>query len=286
MNKLFLLFSSYRIRLFVLLLSSHLNSIIILVHGSFARNESWHQPGGDFFEALKKHTNEEVISFSWSGKLRETERLLAAKHLAEFLLAQWHHPQIFLIGHSHGGNVIALMTQMLGIYFGNTPKIMLDDRDINNSAATLDVCPNNPAWTSSLLNAWKDSLFNPLPYTKKLPAIFLCLLGTPVDTTRYMPNMTYVQQCFNIHSYGDFVQTVLGQYERTFIAKERITNISITFETSDGFTYCPPHDKLHDLRLIPWLLNLPCYVKETTSSLHTHFQACGKHIYTATPPTS
>ena len=58
----------------------------IIIHGTWATTESWYRPGGDFFheiEIANKYLDlvDEIISFSWSGKLGYPEQLIAAQSL-------------------------------------------------------------------------------------------------------------------------------------------------------------------------------------------------------------
>jgi len=88
----------------------------IIIHGTWAKNESWYQVGGDFFHEIEIANNylqlvDEIISFSWSGKLGYPEQLLAAKKLTEKIL---EYDFVILIGHSHGVTVGILSSMMLG----------------------------------------------------------------------------------------------------------------------------------------------------------------------------
>jgi len=110
---------------------------IIVVHGTFAREGQWWQPGGDFckkldqqletknhparcWEHLKLEKQIKGEMFSWSGDNSQISRMYAASKLQSYLsdlMSQWekssHHSEeryhnlaIHLVGHSHGGNVI------------------------------------------------------------------------------------------------------------------------------------------------------------------------------------
>ncbi len=74
-------------------------------------------PGGDFFDELVKSTansNATVIPYNWSGKLSHTSRLQAAKGLASIIQSYPVNTPIYVAGHSHGGNVALLASQLLG----------------------------------------------------------------------------------------------------------------------------------------------------------------------------
>jgi hypothetical protein len=87
----------------------------IIIHGTWAKNELWYRPGGDFFheiETANKFLNivDEIISFSWSGKLGYPEQVKAAQNLTEKIL---EYDFVILIGHSHGVTVGILSSMIL-----------------------------------------------------------------------------------------------------------------------------------------------------------------------------
>lgn len=82
-------------------------SSCIIVHGTWAQNESWYQAGGDFFHEIEisnQYLNlvDEVVSFSWSGKLGDLAQIEAGRNLAKKIL---EYDFVILIGHSHGVTV-------------------------------------------------------------------------------------------------------------------------------------------------------------------------------------
>ncbi len=82
-------------------------SACIIIHGTWAKNESWYQPDGDFFYEIETSNNylnltDEVIPFCWTGKLGDLAQIDAAKKLAEKIL---EYDFVILIGHSHGVTV-------------------------------------------------------------------------------------------------------------------------------------------------------------------------------------
>ena len=92
----------------------------VLVHGTFAKDESWYQPGGDFHSYIKQNVYPDVYSgndfFFWSGRyaLNDTglRRIWTA---AANKLVSWinSHPtrKLRLIAHSHGNNVVNIATR-------------------------------------------------------------------------------------------------------------------------------------------------------------------------------
>lgn len=88
----------------------------IIIHGTWAKNESWYQAGGDFFHEIEIANNylklvDEIASFSWSGKLGYPEQLIAARNLTKKIL---EYDFVILIGHSHGVTVGILSSMILG----------------------------------------------------------------------------------------------------------------------------------------------------------------------------
>ena len=94
---------------------------VIIVHGTFAKKATWAQPGGAFFEEIQNsNPNFHVESFNWGGGMGY-DRIKAAATLAEHILTirkNSNESRIILIGHSHGGNVINLASQLLANAIG------------------------------------------------------------------------------------------------------------------------------------------------------------------------
>jgi len=83
-------------------------------------------PGGNFFNMLEKTVqkhNAHVTSFRWSGKNTHEARQQAAQSLVKLIQTYDLSTDICLIGHSHGGNVCTLATQLLGQDITNKHRI-------------------------------------------------------------------------------------------------------------------------------------------------------------------
>jgi pimeloyl-ACP methyl ester carboxylesterase len=84
---------------------------IFLIHGTFASNAEWTNEGSDLRSAIRgKLPGHEIIFhvFKWSGKNSHRKRLEAGAALAEEIQGLPNNDEntnIFLIAHSHGGNV-------------------------------------------------------------------------------------------------------------------------------------------------------------------------------------
>src|SRR2546430_8122363 len=86
----------------------------MLIHGTWAQNSPWWQPGGDFHTYILQSVRPDLYSkpdrFGWSGGYSDAARTLAATDLVSWV--QNHNEQgLDLITHSHGGNVAFLATQ-------------------------------------------------------------------------------------------------------------------------------------------------------------------------------
>jgi hypothetical protein len=100
--------------LILLLTPSHLThaiSVCIIVPGTWSAAATWHQPGGDFFEALKNTLDCPLLTFTWSGAHNHNERVKVAAALADLIK---HYDGVCLVTHSHGSNVAFLASQLLG----------------------------------------------------------------------------------------------------------------------------------------------------------------------------
>jgi pimeloyl-ACP methyl ester carboxylesterase len=86
----------------------------LLVHGTWAANEQWWKPGGNFHSYLLNGIRPDLYAnadaFSWSGIYSEAARAIAATELQGWLAGHAiQNP--YLLTHSHGGSVAMLATQ-------------------------------------------------------------------------------------------------------------------------------------------------------------------------------
>ena len=89
---------------------------VFLVHGTFAKDQSWYQRDGDFYDSYLSQIpfGTCIYSFTWSGRCSHAHREKAARLLAEIIC--WYcrpGDTIILVGHSHGGNVCILAANEL-----------------------------------------------------------------------------------------------------------------------------------------------------------------------------
>jgi len=86
----------------------------LIVHGTFARNNSWWQPGGDFHSYLRQNVRPDLYSagdrFEWSGGYSDGARAIAATELRTWV-NRHNLDGLDLFTHSHGGSVAMLASQ-------------------------------------------------------------------------------------------------------------------------------------------------------------------------------
>lgn len=92
---------------------------LMLIHGTWASDAPWYQPGGDFFTfigALRKDLYGQADFFKWSGGWSDGARQDGATTLQAWVTER-HEQGLDLMGHSHGANVILKATD-LGLKLG------------------------------------------------------------------------------------------------------------------------------------------------------------------------
>ncbi len=119
--------------------------ILILVHGTWARESPWTMPGSYFRSFFEAHDGVVCYRFHWSGSNSLKERQLAGKRLARSVRALGRMSPaaaVFVIAHSHGGNAAFLAlrdpevaTRISGLVCFNTPFIQGRFRNLGDSGA-------------------------------------------------------------------------------------------------------------------------------------------------------
>lgn len=188
------------------------SSVFILIHGTWGADCSWYAPEGDFFQALEETVsskNSVVVSFRWSGGCGHDSRVKAACSLIKLIKTYDLSTAIFVIAHSHGGNVVTLASQMLAQEKDNKHKIR---------------------------------------------ALFT--LGTPV-MSNYLPNMKVIHYIYNLFSFEDLIQTVLGLSVREFPEHKRIANLRVFVNGKE-----PDHGGLHHHLVGKWIAYIHQHFKQ------------------------
>lgn len=231
-------------------------SIVIVVHGTFATEAEWCRPGGDFFTTLEReaiYLKEQVIPFTWSGKLNNKSRIQAAQALAKIILS-YKQERIIIIGHSHGGNIINLASQLLAegkpelpiTYFSQIPHFIQAYKSVNRRRAK----------------------------TKKEYLIDrVYLLATPIDTDNYAPNMKIIKHLYNFYSDGDkLFQKLLIFYKQTIDNLERVVNLQVMIEDPWEIKH-PSHTQMHDPMIAKSILYIPEELQQSKSGGFENFSS-------------
>jgi hypothetical protein len=94
------------------------SSTAVITHGTWAAEQDWYKPSGDFYEALDANRPDLDLhdeSFEWSGNYSDGARRVAANRLDQWIGGQGLvKPDFF--AHSHGGTVAHLATKQ-GVEF-------------------------------------------------------------------------------------------------------------------------------------------------------------------------
>jgi hypothetical protein len=187
-------------------------SVFILIHGTWGADCAWYAPQGDFFDALEDtvcEKNSDVVPFRWSGGCGHESRIKAAYHLVKLIKTYDPSTAIFVIAHSHGGNVAILASHFLAEEEGNKHHIR---------------------------------------------ALFA--LGTPV-MSNYLPNMKVIQYLYNLFSFEDLIQTVLGISVREFPEHKRIANLRVVINGKE-----PDHAGLRHSLVGKWIAYVHKHFKQ------------------------
>lgn len=198
----------------ILIITAHAQaqSVFILIHGTWGADCSWYVPTGDFFQALEGTVcgkNSVVVPFRWSGGCGHDSRVQAAQNLVKLIKTYHEKTAIFIIAHSHGGNVVNLASQFLAQEEDNKHRIR---------------------------------------------ALFA--LGTPV-MSNYLPNMKVIEYLYNLFSFEDLIQTVLGLSVREFPEHRRIANLRVIINAKE-----PDHAGLHHPIVGKWIAYVHRYFKQ------------------------
>ncbi|MBH3426178.1 esterase/lipase family protein [Pseudomonas alkylphenolica] len=121
------------------------SEVVILIHGTFARDASWIDDDGVLAATIREKSKDiQVIPFRWSGINSPTARIKAGYDLAAVgeKLNKQGCRKIFLVAHSHGGNValyslrnLQMLKMVSGIWFLGTPFLTIFNRSVEKFSA-------------------------------------------------------------------------------------------------------------------------------------------------------
>ena len=285
-----------------------LHSVIIVVHGTFATAERWHQADGDFVQALRSsyaylpatcpQKNSPIVSFSWTGANCSSARIRAAKNLAALIASYPATEKMYLIAHSHAGNVVALTTHLLkkaGEAVDNSltrgdvsvwPATLRQAADAVGLPCTLDDCALLQDAVRFLAvanpqNVPMRSLGVASNSSPKIQRIYF--LATPVDVSRYACEMSCVDTCYALFSKGDWVQPVGGFYQRSFPLAPRFLNIEVVTVLSEKKIQLPGHADLRKPCIGEWLLLVPSLIEAGLGLVPEKYGECQQVVLALLP---
>lgn len=77
----------------------------------------------------------------------------------------------------------------------------------------------------------------------------LFTLGMPIELTgTYAPDMNVINYIYNLFSWNDFVQPIMGLFGREFPSHERIANLAVCVNNHE-----PDHSELHQTLIALWI---------------------------------
>jgi len=250
---------------------------IFILHGSFGSASRWFRPNGSFYEAVKKQAaplGHAVHPFVWSGGASPQSIIHAAGEFVEHILNLPPHVPVIIEAHSNGGNVAAFTTMLLGALYKALPtdgtglpetlKSPFIERKLTKNRTYVDeLAPATETLLQSTFSRLRSVLNNSHHLRRAFPTQpiqLLCLMGTPINTSKFDIDMGVVRQAINLFSPGDFVQTLVGN--NLLPPHERRANIQVKLHDEDfGQDPIDPCHKNIRHRLVgQWLLELPTLI--------------------------
>lgn len=250
--------------LFMLCCTVRPDGLVIIVHGTFSPGARWSMPGGNFYDEVAAQANAlgyHTIPYNWSGENTIEARLRAAHGFASLLLSYPPNKTLIAVGHSHGGTVIGLATELLALARDTKNKRTASIQAMTHRFIKIKGpwahYPHyeKPSYIEKLLEKIVDDLeaqTNDLRVvwsstTPRLQTVFF--LGTPISKAWLKPDFTIIGKLISLYSVGDYVQSLVG--ERTFASQPQIRNLRLTLDKKN-----PSHEELHAPLVGRWLLSL------------------------------
>lgn len=263
---------------------------VFVTHGFNASHTSWYQPGGDFYEAVKKaaaQAGHSIAHFSWSQRraLGYTYQehlaggLLLASQIIKFCENYTYDPaypnddEIIVVAHSFGGLVSYHASKGLEMF--HKERALLENKEYCGI-------------TGLFKKAWCALAKNWLP-AKPLPVIHkLFTLGTPHQEEDVLPSPVGVKKIYNIYSPADFVanELIAGNpllpkaLQRHHGHAYNVLLFGISNDVIHGFG----HSEIHHPAIGSTIFDLGEYVDVTHARDDKHSRAARHVVYTIEMP--
>ncbi len=259
-------------------------SVTILIHGTFAKNETWFQPQGDFYRAyISSLKEEQLIPFVWSGKLSHEERLKAAHDLSKQIIA-CYPDNVTVIAHSHGGNVVNLASHlleaasysiqnayqepvtykinaMLKLFMPELVFVQYDfpfsySREIFQSFDPQEQLKSLLSEKIRSLSEYMIEIGGEGRFVKKKYVIDRAqYLAVPVMIANYAPNMKIIERLEHYYAENDWIQLCGGTEGHRYATHPRITQFKVLFTDAVKVdcVYDADHFSIHNEIVAKWL---------------------------------
>ena len=276
--------------LFFLLIPIFIFSKVIITHGVLGNDSDWYKPGGVFYEAIyesAKKLGQNVEAFSWTqdlGGITHYERIKAGIKLAKQIIDNRvaGEKEIILIGHSYGGHVIKVASQLLS--FAQIP-VSIEEKPEPEESEPLQEISDVIEQSSEFDEVVSQDLERDLEFLEteeffekacievqkykeeklkgRMKDEFLIdavyTLGTPNDIPDYIADMNVINHLYNFYSKGDLIQDLVGDHLLPSPKHERSVNLRI--EVKRGGLWCfwswPTHTQMHAEIIGKWILAIP-----------------------------
>lgn len=265
-----------------------------ITHGAFSAHSTWLDPGGDFYVPFNKvavnlgymdtlpfHWKEPYEGLTYFEKINGAIVFVRKKFNEMIENNKEGYDRICFLdtGHSYGGHVIAIASQLIRALF-DVHYSFVSCRRFNHKPLFFYFHSSedgsgrycNALQEHRLFNYAVDALYN--EFQKDMSTLYGiakenpngCLiqevrtLGTPnSDSSDYVYDMTVIRYLFNYYSTGDLVQEAAGYRLLPEPRGDRAVNIRMKINLS-GWPWStgnPKHVQLHEPVVGKWLLYVP-----------------------------
>lgn len=186
----------------------HTHEVFIIIHGTWSSEALWYMPGGDFFEEFEKNCVNGHVIPFCWSGKNDHEARIRAAQTLTKLIQSYPVETTITIVAHSHGGNVAILASQI------------------LSKNTNHYCPGPP---------------------RRNRIAVLYTLGTPISTN-CQPNMNVIGHVYNLFSFEDLVQPVLGMFKRQYKLHKRIGNMRITIDDKQ-----PDHTNLHNPIVGSWL---------------------------------